>query len=226
MWPLFLLIGAPCIALDPGHGGPRDDGTTYLEVKEKNLTLSITKRTKEALQALGYDVVTTREDDRDIGLLERARIVNKSGCKLLVSIHVNGSVVPSMYGLESYSLDTGKQRLARRLKDLLGPSASESAVIVRDMKARHYAELGADLTRLVHERVLENARILSPETRSNGVRRDLLLLLLAAEMPATLVETGYLSNGRERGLLTDGRYQAAIATGISAGVKRYMETHP
>jgi N-acetylmuramoyl-L-alanine amidase len=221
-----LLTAAPCIALDAGHGGGRDDGTTAAEHKEKVIALQITKRVRDALKATlaGYDVVLTREDDRELSLVERARIANKAGCKALVSVHINGSVEPVMHGIEAYSLDTGRQRYLRRLSELLTPAASDTSVILRDLRTRQAATRSAALSELVLAGVLEAGRGLDDDTRSNGVRKDLLLLLLAAEMPSTLIEIGYLSTPRERSNLIDARYQQAVAAGIAKALATFVRT--
>ncbi len=221
---MALMVAAPCIAIDAGHGGARDDGTTALELKEKNLALQLSKRVRDSLKPLlpGYDILLTREDDRELSLNERARIANKAACKALVSVHVNGSVAEVMHGVEAYALDTRKQRYIRRVGELASAAASDVAVIVKDLKTRHHAERGGALATLVYDGVIRNARAIDPEVRANGVRKDLLLLLLAADMPSMLIEVGYLSNPRERARLVDPKYQQALATGIASGIKTFV----
>ncbi|MCC6810651.1 MAG: N-acetylmuramoyl-L-alanine amidase [Deltaproteobacteria bacterium] len=219
------LTTAPCIALDAGHGGPRDDGTTALEHKEKMLALQLVRRVRDALKGslAGYDVVLTRDEDKELSLIDRARIANKAGCRALISVHINGSVEPVMHGIEAYSLDTQKQRYIRRVGELASAQASDIEVILRDLKTRRHAARSAQLSELVHQNMLRSAQSIDDDVRSNGVRKDLLLLLLAADMPSMLIEVGYLSNRRERERLLDARYQQALATGIAAGVKAFVQ---
>lgn len=217
----FGIVGAPCIALDAGHGGARDDGTTAAEFKEKAIALQITKRVRDLLVQRGVPVVLTREDDREVSLIERARIANKAACKALVSVHVNGSVEPIMHGIEAYSLDTGRQRYLRRLSELATPAASDASVILRDLRARRTAARSAELSDLVAQSVLKAARAVDGDTRMNGIRKDLLLLLLAAEMPSMLLEVGYLSNPRERTNLIDPKYQQAVAQAIATALASF-----
>lgn len=213
----------PCIALDAGHGGPRDDGTTALQLKEKALALQLVRKVRDALRSTlpNYTVVLTRDDDREVSLIDRARIANKASCQALVSVHINGSIEPVMHGIEAYSLDTGRQRYLRRLSDLQA-NASDTNVILRDLRVRRFADRSSRLAELVAQGVLKAAHSIDADTRLNGVRKDLLLLLLAADMPSVLIEIGYLSNARERQNLVDARYQQAVAQSIAQAVATFV----
>jgi N-acetylmuramoyl-L-alanine amidase len=104
------------IVLDAGHGG-RDAGAVgrRLKLKERDLTLAITKRLKSVLEDNGIKTVMTRDSDKFISLPERARIANSSGADLFVSIHVNASRSRSMSGFECYYLSEATDDNARAL---------------------------------------------------------------------------------------------------------------
>lgn len=90
------------IVIDPGHGG-RDPGTRGPGgVEEKTLTLAMARHLKAVLEAAGARVVLTREDDRFVGLYERAAIADAAGADAFVSIHVNASDYRSIRGVETY----------------------------------------------------------------------------------------------------------------------------
>lgn len=78
------------IFVDPGHGGAKDTGAVsphgFFE-KDANLLLALEVR--KALEALGYNVVMTRTDDRPLVLLERPREATRTGADAFVSIHHN-----------------------------------------------------------------------------------------------------------------------------------------
>lgn len=80
--------GEPVIVLDAGHGG-EDQGTSYGELLEKDLNLSVTLLLKERLQESGAAVVLIRDGDEKVELEERARIANRLKADLFVSIHCN-----------------------------------------------------------------------------------------------------------------------------------------
>lgn len=100
------------IYLDPGHGGA-DSGAYYEGIKESNLNLQLSKRIMKALKEEGATVYLTRYDDYDLSanyannrkrsdLSRRANIINKSGCDMFISVHLNASSSKSWYGAQVY----------------------------------------------------------------------------------------------------------------------------
>ena len=100
------------IYLDPGHGG-KDSGAFYKNVKESTLNLDISNKIMKALKKDGAVVYLTRYGDYDLSaneasnrkrsdLSRRANIINKSGCDLYLSIHLNADVDSSWMGAQAY----------------------------------------------------------------------------------------------------------------------------
>lgn len=100
------------IYLDPGHGGT-DPGAYYKNIKESDLNLQLSNRIMKALKDDGATVYLTRYDDYDLSvnhaynrkrsdLSRRANIINKSGCDMFISIHLNASESFSWYGAQVY----------------------------------------------------------------------------------------------------------------------------
>lgn len=100
------------IYLDPGHGGA-DSGAYYEGIKESDLNLQLSKRIMKALKEEGATVYLTRYDDYDLSanyannrkrsdLSRRANIINKSGCDMFISVHLNASSSTSWYGAQVY----------------------------------------------------------------------------------------------------------------------------
>ncbi|MBQ9011700.1 MAG: N-acetylmuramoyl-L-alanine amidase [Bacilli bacterium] len=100
------------IYIDPGHGGV-DSGAYYKGIKESTLNLEISKQVSEALKKDGATVYLTRYDDYDLAtnnaayrkrsdLSKRANIINKSGCDMFISIHLNADSDKSWYGAQIY----------------------------------------------------------------------------------------------------------------------------
>ena len=86
------------VIIDPGHGG-RDPGAVGHGLKEKDLTLDIAGRTRDALAGYDVDVYMTRNSDVDLELPERADMANRLDADLFVSIHCNAG---GGTGFESY----------------------------------------------------------------------------------------------------------------------------
>lgn len=77
------------VAIDPGHGGDKDGAIGPTRLTEKEINLKIAKSVAELLESKGVQVTQTRNDDSDIGLLDRIRIAENAGADLLISLHHN-----------------------------------------------------------------------------------------------------------------------------------------
>ncbi|MBD2138464.1 N-acetylmuramoyl-L-alanine amidase [Anabaena sp. FACHB-1237] len=77
------------ILLDPGHGGKESGATGPNRYLEKDANLLVSKLLRDELVKKGAKVVMTREDDRDVSLLERQQIINKEEPAIALSIHYN-----------------------------------------------------------------------------------------------------------------------------------------
>ncbi|WP_342487396.1 N-acetylmuramoyl-L-alanine amidase [Bacillus sp. FSL M8-0266] len=102
------------IMLDPGHGG-HDPGTVANGLKEKELVLTIAKKTKAILEKVyGASVKLTRSTDVYIDLSQRARLANNWGADYFASIHINAGGGTGFetfrYDKLSASSSTGKQQ--------------------------------------------------------------------------------------------------------------------
>jgi N-acetylmuramoyl-L-alanine amidase len=90
----------PLVCLDPGHGG-RDTGARENGVAEKDVNLDIALRAKQLLEAMGYRVIMTRENDTYVSLAQRCAIANQAGATVFVSIH-NNARPPDAAGTTTY----------------------------------------------------------------------------------------------------------------------------
>lgn len=89
------------IVIDAGHGGS-DVGATREGIYEKDITLDMSKRLAAILKKKGYNVEMTRTTDVYVGLKERVIFTADKKADLFVSVHVNSSVSPEGYGLETH----------------------------------------------------------------------------------------------------------------------------
>ena len=110
---------------DAGHGG-RDPGAVGhtpdgKRVEEKNVVLPVTLRMLDVLDEHGIPTLHTRNDDRFVGLTERARIANAAKAKLFVSVHANAAANPDATGIETFifSRTTISQPWGQRVQDAM-----------------------------------------------------------------------------------------------------------
>ncbi|MED4860148.1 N-acetylmuramoyl-L-alanine amidase [Bacillus atrophaeus] len=131
------------IMIDPGHGG-KDPGAVANGLKEKDLVLTIAKKTKKILEdQYGVTVRLTRSNDTFIELSERARLANNWGADYFVSIHINagGGTGFETYRYEklSASSTTGKQQT--KVHDAIYKKIKAQSIKDRGNKAANLAVL-------------------------------------------------------------------------------------
>ena len=114
------------VCIDAGHGGS-DSGATSTDGlrKEKDDNLALALKVRDQLEAMGVEVVMTREDDTFIELKQRCKIANKSRCSLFVSLHRNSSATGT--GFEAWVSKIPKkdeaefaQKMLKRLSETGG----------------------------------------------------------------------------------------------------------
>jgi N-acetylmuramoyl-L-alanine amidase len=201
--------GLRTIVLDAGHGGDEQGAKGPAGALEKDITLSVARRLKAALEArLGVRVILTRDRDEAVGLDERAALANNNKADIFVSLHANASVSPSAAGAEVFYLsleDYGDeaQRVAAAEGEALpvfSGGTREIEVILWEMAQARYIEQSAALARTIEGGL--RARVpMSPR----AIQQAPFRVLVGANMPAVLVEMGFITNpDQEKQLLSDG----------------------
>ncbi|WP_418790788.1 N-acetylmuramoyl-L-alanine amidase [Phosphitispora sp. TUW77] len=182
------------IVIDPGHGGydPGAIGVSGLE--EKGFNLETALLLKNNLEALGAEVILTRDDDTFISLTGRAVIANEVYADVFVSIHANASEQSFTNGTSTY---------------FYAPSSDP-------VLYAQYAER-RQLAGFVQNRLAD-----SLETRDIGVLQSNLAVLRNTKMPSILVEAAFLSNAADERLLKKQQFREEVAQGIAEGLLDYF----
>jgi N-acetylmuramoyl-L-alanine amidase len=200
--------GLRTIVIDAGHGGDEHGAKGPVGTLEKDVTLSVARRLKAALEArLGVRVILTRERDEAVGLDERAAVANNNKADVFISLHANASVRSSAAGAEVFYLslaDYGDeaQRVAQGEGEALpvfGGGTRDIEVILWEMAQARYIEQSAALARTIESGL--RARVpMSPR----AIQQAPFRVLVGANMPAVLVEMGFISNpDQEKQLASD-----------------------
>jgi N-acetylmuramoyl-L-alanine amidase len=206
-------LSAALICLDPGHGTPPavgrqteplGPGSSIHKVKdaggapgEPPVALAIAKKTRTLLLRRGYRVAMTRTGPTFTygtgGNVARAQFCNRRGAKLMLRIHADGSTSSSSHGLSTL-----------------------------------YPAFHGGWTDDIYAQSLRAARLVQRATLSITHARDLGLVRRSdltgfnwADVPAILVETGFMTNPAERRLLQSNGYQWKVARGLTAGVAAF-----
>ena len=202
---------AALVCLDPGHGTAPDvgrqvepigPGSAQLKIKdpggaagEAPVALAIARRTRTLLRARGYRVALTRDGaGYRGGNRERARFCNARGAALTIRIHADGSTDPGVRGIS-----TLVPALRRGWTDDIHGASRRAG------------------------RLLQSELVAATGARNLGVvERADLTGFNWADVPVVLVETGFMSNRREAGLLRSGTYQQQLAGALARGAQGFL----
>jgi N-acetylmuramoyl-L-alanine amidase len=207
---MLAILSTPLICLDPGHGtipaigrqteqiGP---GSSVLKIKdgggtsgEAPVALAIALRTRALLERDGYRVAMTRTGRPYAGgNIERARFCNVRHAALMIRIHADGSTASSLNGIK-----TLVPALHRGWTDDIYAASRRAAVKVQTAVIRRTGARNLGL-----------------------IQRSDLTGFNWANVPAILVETGFMTNPRERRLLQSAAYQLKISRGLASGAELF-----
>lgn len=204
----------PRVVLDPGHGGSNAGASGRATgVHEKRLTLEIARVLRRRLEERGFEVLLTRERDIYIPLGERVRRANAFHPDCFISLHANASLAHARRGTETYVL-------TREAEDIEARRA-------RSHESDPVAGLLAELAHLeAHRASMELAHQIEQrlaERRPGGPAQHLVQqagfdVLAGAEVPAVLVEVGFLDHPVEGPELLDPAVQARIADALTQAI--------
>lgn len=189
----YTLLGK-VIYIDPGHGG-RDSGTTYKNIYEKDINLTMSKKIEKHLTSKGAIVYLTREIDTDLStttknkkrsdLDNRAKLINKSNADMYISIHLNYISNSKWQGLQIFYNNKNKEN--ERIANSLTSYLKEMNSNIRESKKENIYYMYKQIT-----------------------------------VPGVLIELGFLSNPNDRYRLTREEYQDKLAISISNSIEKYF----
>lgn len=214
------------VMIDPGHGG-KDPGAQGLSgLTEKDVNLRFAKFLGEALQKKGLNVIYTRTSDVFIPLETRTELANSKGADLFVSIHCNSHTDKSSAGMETYSLNLATTqegvRVAARENAASQKKISDLQAILTDLMLSAKTAESRDLAKFVQKRSIAAVRGDYP-TRDRGPHEAPFFVLIGANMPAVLVELGYVTNPADAQRLGSDAYLRALAQGMTEGILAYKK---
>src|SRR5687768_6391495 len=201
------------VVVDAGHGGPDRgmSGTTSARRKifEADITLAVAMKLRAALSARGIDVLMTRTTDTLIALRDRGKIANDAEATLFLSIHVNAANPRwrnprTARGFETYFLSDAKTEDDRYVAEMendadrfLGAESAEPgnplALVLGDMLQNAHLRESSELAATVQA----GLKPVHPSRNNRGVKQAGFAVLIAAHMPAVLIEIGFGSNASE-----------------------------
>lgn len=217
----------PLIFIDAGHGG-NDPGAHGASSNESAVTLAAAQALKQELERTGrYRVRLTRESDAYVALYRRVAIARQADADLFISLHADAGSDPATRGASVYTLsEQGAGRAVReftrgenwhRSLNLPGRDPSVDRILL-DMTQRATQNRSAQLARtLLGELEDADHPMLRRSHRDAG-----LAVLLAPDVPAVLLEMGFITNPEDERLLNDSRARRRLMRAVAEGIDRYF----
>jgi len=217
------------IVIDPGHGG-KDPGCIGPKgVKEKDIVLRLAKTlAKKIEREMGCEVFLTRNSDIFITLEQRTAIANIKKADLFISLHINAHKSSSVWGIETYYLnmatDERSVMVAARENATSEKNISDLQTILNKLMMNTKINESNRLAHEVQRGMVSHIDRKYKKPRDLGVKQAPFYVLIGADMPAVLVETGFLSNPAEKKKLLSISYRETVASGICIGIESYVES--
>jgi N-acetylmuramoyl-L-alanine amidase len=213
------------IAIDPGHGG-EDVGTQGMGgVQEKDLTLEVARRAKAALEArMGVRVLLTRDGDRDVPLEDRTAVANNNKADLFISLHANSSFRPETAGASIYyaAFDNSVASAALGGGDRV-PTFSgamrDLELVAWDLAQTHHLDQSRAFAAILEERLRDRVP-LAPQP----VESAPLAVIESANMPAVLLDIGFLTNPAQEKLLGGSGFQNDLVQALTDAIVRFRDS--
>lgn len=222
-------IGTPTpslrtIAVDAGHGGDDAGVKGPGGAAEKDLTLAVARRLKAGIEGrLGVRVLLTRDDDRNVPVDERVALANNSKADLFISLHANGSLRGTPAGLSIYvaGFGEGASRAAlapERLPALTG-GTRDIELIEWDLAQLRYVDASTRFAGILRDHFQGHVPLDEHPLPASGPFR----VLESANMPAVLIEMGYLSNPAQEAALTGAEFQNAFVQAVIDAIVKFRD---
>lgn len=205
----------PGIVIDVGHGGSDTGACGSNGIMEKNIALGIGLELAQLLRNDDFPVFLTRADDSTVPLDVRTTFANCCGQgDVFVSVHANAAPSGAARGIETFYV--------RGVEDA-HVCGAPSWYVPQITTVRK--ELSAQGSLLAHSIQTHTIRALTSAhypAVDRCVKGAVSQVLIGTQMPAALIEVGFVSHKEEAALLASHEYQEMLAHGICAGIKDYL----
>lgn len=212
------------IVIDAGHGG-KDPGASHHGVVEKEVALKAALTLRDILSKnKRYDVRLTRDDDRFIQLDGRVTLARDWGADLFISIHADAAANSKARGATVYTLSTkGQKRTERFINqkkwELPIETGGDEVVtsILGDLVVRETKSNSAIFAEGLHEQLGKVGPLLRSNPRSAN-----FYVLLAPDVPAVLLEMGFLTNAADARRINTARERRKIMSATAKAIDAYF----
>jgi len=218
------------VVIDAGHGG-KDPGAGGVSLREKDVTLAAARLLRDKLEQTGrYRVVLTRDGDSYVPLTDRVQVARRANADLFISLHADSDQDHSIRGATVYTLsDKGTHRVAEQMfeqpdwfidMDLPGQDQSVKKILL-DLTQRQTKDRSAGFAQVLLQHIGDRVELLHRSHRAAG-----FVVLLAPDVPAVLLEMGFITNRQDEGELADPAHRQRLVDGVAAAIDSYFGERP
>jgi N-acetylmuramoyl-L-alanine amidase len=195
------------VAIDPGHGG-KDPGNLDGLSAEKRYTLLLATEIRQLLQRASLQVFLTRSTDRAVALEARPALARQARADLFISLHFNSAPGPknSVKGVETYCLT---------------PAGAGSTAGNGERDSHAYTGNRLDPKNVLLAYQLQRSIVAGLGVEDRGVRRARWAVLRSAEMPAVLIEGGFMTDASDAHRIYNPAARKLMAQAVVDGLLAY-----
>ena len=224
--PAARSAGKKIVVLDPGHGGLDSGAIGVNGLMEKDLALAQGLRLARVLRQRGYTVFLTRENDSFVPLRQRVAIARANRADLFIALHADSHPDPQTTGTSIYTLNDGR---SDREASVLAMRENQSDIIAGvDLSGGNNPVAPILIGLAQRDTRNKSSEFATNALRSIGQVTDLLArsphrsaslaVLVAPDVPAVLIELGYLSNRNDAARMNTESWRAKMADAIADAV--------
>lgn len=204
------------VVLDPGHGG-NDIGAQNAEgTQEKSVTLNLARMIADRIGD-DFKVVLTRTDDYWVDIPDRTAVANNQKADLFISLHAGGAFLRSVGGTSVFYYDSYSDTTIKEKKPSLDTLDEPDAPIPWDRIQEKHLTRSKKLAQMIQSELFLITQ--DPDSRIRGAP---LVVLKGADMPAVLIEVGYLTNPNESKALVDENFLTLISDAIIKAIEEFL----
>ena len=219
----------PLIVIDPGHGGKDPGASSKSGLHEKDITLAVALALRD--QLLGterYDVALTRSTDVFIELEDRVTKARNLGADLFIALHADAGPKPATSGASVYTLSPeGEKRIdgARKKNDWIldvevdSKRPEEVKQILADLVQRETKNQSAKFAAMVADGLTKSGWPILENTH----RKKSLFVLLSPDVPAALLEMGFMTNDSDVAALTSETKRKKLVRTVADAIDAFFD---
>ncbi|MBW2192255.1 MAG: N-acetylmuramoyl-L-alanine amidase [Deltaproteobacteria bacterium] len=208
------------IVFDPGHGGHETGVKGPIGIYEKDITLTFARMLADRLEKQ-YRIHLTRTDDYYVDLYGRTAVANHLKADLFISIHTGGSTIHTLNGVSIfYFQEISETVMILEAWPLKSPEGGDTRVIWDHIQDKH-KRASSNLAEQIGHHLADPLGLTEIKIQSAPLK-----VLEGADMPAVLIEIGYLTHPADGKKLKDKSVLSDLVKAVTNGIEDYFKKFP